>query len=755
MAKNTDSKQTNKDLLQKVRDRFRIMKDADEDNLIGAMENIKFLNIAGEQWDYNQKIERGLRPCFEFNKVRVNAKKVINHIRTNRPQGKIRGVEGTDKKQAEYREGLIRNIMNISDMDTIMDYAAEYQVGGGMGAWRIITEFPDDNPFVQDIKIAAIPNPFTLFHDPGARDMLKRDAEDWILTEKMRKTDFEKKYKDEDLISFEDHEFDDDDEWEDEEKIRIAEYHYKEPTTKELWKLEDGTIVDASTDEAAALQQSRIVDKKTIDTFKIMMVIVSGAAVIDGPVELAGTQHRFIKVFGEYIIVDGQTYWFGLCEFAKDAQRSYNVSRTAISETIALAPLAHYWATPKQAEGHLDKWEEAHRKNFPVQLYNPDPESPGPPTRMGGPDIPIALIQESSIASNEIDEVMGIFPPDRGEQTGQSGRAIYARQEQGDTITFNFPDNMAKGIQRTYEILIDLIPYVYDTEREMRILGADGEEDYITFNQFAKDEMGNNVIDDNGYPIKINDLSVGRYDVTVTTGASFTTKRQEFVESFGQLFLGNEQMMMIYGDLLFKSMDLPFSDEMAERAKVMLPPQIQEMLNQDQQVPPEVQMLMQQAKQGMQLVEQQMQVVQQAASEAQIEKSEVEKLIANLKTEQARFEAKVAQEMARIAQKDANFTTKSLEHDSAEIIETTRQAAAGEAQQFNAAVSGVVTEEITSAMQQIAELVTGFNQHAADTLKHIEERDAKPLVKEVRLVREGGQSKAVPIYEDAKYPKPN
>ena len=90
MAKKGNQK--DKDLLQKVRDRFQIMKDADEDNLLGAMENMKFVNIPGEQWDYNQKIERGLRPCYEFNKVRVNCKKFINTIRTNRPHAKIRGV---------------------------------------------------------------------------------------------------------------------------------------------------------------------------------------------------------------------------------------------------------------------------------------------------------------------------------------------------------------------------------------------------------------------------------------------------------------------------------------------------------------------------------------------------------------------------------------------------------------------------------------------------------------------------------------
>lgn len=742
--------QKEKDLLVKVRDRFKIMKDADEENLRKGMENMKFINLPGYQWDYNQKQERGLRPCYEFNKTRVNTKKVINHIRTNRPQGKVRGVEGTDKKQAEYREGLIRNIWNVSDGDTIMDYAAEYQVSGGMGAWRVDVDYSTDDSFDQDIQVAPIHNPFCLFNDPGAKDMLKRDAEDWILTEKIPISSFKKEYKDIDAISFDDHEFDDEDEWEDEERIRIAEYWWKEPTTKEIWQLITGEVVDAETDEAQAIlsgiasgeiPEDVIKKKRVVNTNKIMMAIVSGSAVLEGPTEWAGTEFPFIKVFGEYMVVDGRIYWYGLGEFAKDAQKSYNVSRTAISETIATAPLSHYWATTTQAKGHMEKWEEAHRKNFPVQLYDPDPMAPGPPSRMGGPDVPIALMQESALASNEIDEVMGIFPPDRGEQSGQSGRAIYAQQEQGDTITFNFPDNMAKGIQRTYEILIDLIPNVWDTEMEKRILGADGEEDYVQFNQF--------VTGDNGEQIKINDLSVGRFDVTVTTGPSYSTKRQEFVETFGQLFTGNEQFMMMFGDLFFKAMDHPYSDEMAERAKVMLPPQIQGMINKDQAIPPEIQMLMEQAKQGMAMVEAQMAEVQQAANDAEIAKSEVEKLMAQLDKEKAQFEAQIAKQLAGIAEKDARLTIDKVQMDSEGVIESARQTAEANTEVFNTALTSVVSDDIGEAMKEIGALVVAFNKQTEETLQKIqEEKDNRPIVKEVKAVRENGQLKAVPVYED-------
>ena len=184
----------NKKLLEKIRKRYTIMTEADEYNRRLAMDDMKFVNVPGSQWDYNMKIERGNRPCYEFNKLRITCKRIINEMRANRPSGKVRGTEDGDKETAEIYEGLIRNIWNVSDGDTVIDTAAEYQVTSGMGAWRIITEYANDNAFDQDIKIEQIQNPFCLYADPSAKDILKRDAYDWILTEKISNESFEQKH---------------------------------------------------------------------------------------------------------------------------------------------------------------------------------------------------------------------------------------------------------------------------------------------------------------------------------------------------------------------------------------------------------------------------------------------------------------------------------------------------------------------------------------------------------------------------------
>ena len=95
-----------KDLLQTVKDRYDVMVEADEDNRREAMIDMKFTNVPGYQWTDNMKEERGNRPCYEFNKIRISCKRIINDMRANRPAGKVRAIEGGDVEIAERQRFL-------------------------------------------------------------------------------------------------------------------------------------------------------------------------------------------------------------------------------------------------------------------------------------------------------------------------------------------------------------------------------------------------------------------------------------------------------------------------------------------------------------------------------------------------------------------------------------------------------------------------------------------------------------------------
>lgn len=757
-----------KKLLERIRDRYKLMSEADDENRSWALKDMQFVNEPGAQWDENMRAERGDRPCYEFNKLRINGKRVINEIRANRPQGKVRAVENGDKEGAELREGLCRNIANMSDFESILDYEAEYQVDAGLGAWRIDTEYSDDSMFDQDIAINAIKNPFCLYWDPSCKDLLlKRDAEDWILIDHLPKKAFEAKYgKKVDQVDFDTLD-DGADEWEDEETVRVAEYWYKEPYDKELWLIErqglegpERLTVDSTSDEAQALIQDGVTPLKTrtVHCHKIMMCVASGRAILEGPAEAAGSMFPFVVVHGEIKVINGKVRWWGLHRFSKDAQRSYNVSRTATDETIAMAPKAHTWATVKQSEGLLDSWSEAHKKNLPVRLYNPDEKAPSPPVHHPGAEVPAALIQQSILSSQDIRDTSGLHEASFGEESNEkSGIALARKQAQGQIVTYNFPDNMSKGVKRTWEIILDRIPVVYDAERELRIIGNDGAEDYKKVNQLVYDDA-------TGKTIRVNDVTSGKYDVAITTGPSYTTLRQEAAEVYGNFISGSPEMMTIAGDLFFKSLDYPYAEDIAERIQTLLPAQIQQQLSEGKEIPPEAQAVMAQAEQMMAQVQEHGQLVQAAAQELEEGKADLDKTkyeiksaISDLRREEAEFKAVIAEQTANLKVREAELKQLAVEvGEDSEKFQAVQDALASQGDAITA-IDGLMAQFVDSASGALESLNTQVSKARPNLTGAKSWREKGHLlaelsfddgtVKKLAGKRKNGQLEAVPVDE--------
>jgi hypothetical protein len=715
------------DKLAELRERCKLAMDADYDNRSIAMDDMKFTHIPGHQWTERMRQERGERPCYEFNKLRVTIKRVVNDMRANRPQGKVRPVEEGDKDTAEVLEGLIRNIWNVSDGDTVIDAAAEYQVTAGMGAWRISVDYADDQSFDQEIKVEEIRNPFNLYADPACQDALKRDARYWFRVSRIAKSAFEARWPKAEKSDFEsDSQFDDDEDWEDEESVRIVEYWYKEPVQRVIGQLDNGQAVDMADQEALGLATASgamVIRKRAVNTWKIRMCIASGSAILE-EAEWAGQHFPFIMVYGESMVIDGKQRWFGLPRFAKDAQVAYNYSRTLASETVALAPQAKWWATPAQAKGHTDKWAEAHKKNYPFLLTNVDPQMPGYPQRMGGADVPVALIQEAQLASEDIKSVTGIFDPSLGKESNEtSGKAIMARQRQGEIAVFNYMDNLSKGIRRTWEILIDLIPKIYDTPREVRSLGVDGAVKYARINQV--DPMTGQ---------KILDLNTGKYDVAVTVGPSFATQRLEGLEMVSQIVQNNPAVAPLIQDLQFKLMDNPYADKMAERARLMLPPQVQAMEQQGKELPPEAMQAMQQAEQAMQMVQQQAALIQQAGAEMQTEKAQVDKAKADLQVAAAKMQADYQKIVADLTKRETELLLKQAQAGS----DANGQAVAQDREALSAQVTAALAEIQARAAQFMTQAAAVIAEHQARTQPQVVVANP-PKRKQVRVKRVNGE----------------
>lgn len=642
--------------LKDVRARYALCTDAEQDLREQSVEDIKFVNVPGSQWEDAQKKKRGKRPCYEFSMLRQHCRQVTGDQRQARPSIKVRAVEDDDAEGAELRQGLIRNIEGQSNADRAYDTGFQFGAEGGFGAWRVVTEYSADDAWEQDIRIKEVRDPFAVWFDPAAVEYDRRDARFAFYEQRMPRDQFKAAYPKaqcDDFDSAKDY-----GDWFGEETVRVAEYWVKKPVKRTILLLSDGRSVDA--DEVAPvldeLEAAGITVKREreVSAHKVCMYLVSGAEVLSGPHEWPGKYIPLVPVYGDLIHIDGRDQYSGIVRHAKDAQRLLNYNMTTAMESVAKLPKNPYLVTPKMLEGAGVKasWERAATEDPLFIAYTPDATAPGGrPIRENGPEFPAALVNLSQSSNDLLKGVTGIHDASLGARSNEtSGKAIIARQREGDTATFSYQDNLARSIRYTGEILLDLIPKVYDTERVVRILGVDGGEKYVKVNQRVPDQQ-------TGQETVVNDLSAGKYDVTVTTGPSFSTQRAEFVELMNTIFQSQPQAFPLFGDLFFKSLDAPQAQELAERAKFLLPPPLQEQMSQGKELPPEAMLAMSQASQAMQAAQEQMQQLQQAAQELQQDKAATDADKAQVAAQKASIDADIKVAKAELAQREAEFRT--------------------------------------------------------------------------------------------------
>jgi hypothetical protein len=191
----------------------------------------------------------------------------------------------------------------------------------------------------------------------------------------------------------------------------------------------------------------------------------------------------------------------------------------------------------------------------------------------------VGLIQAKAGASDDIKSTTGQYDSSLGATSNErSGRAILAREKQGDTGTYHYVDNLARAIRYTTRQIVDMIPKIYDTQRIARIIGIDGETDMAKIDPTQQEPVKKIVSPENPNVVieKIYNPSVGKYDVCVTTGPSYMTKRQEALDSMSQLLQGNPALWAVAGDLFIKNMDWPGAQEMSQRFAKTIDPKLLE-----------------------------------------------------------------------------------------------------------------------------------------------------------------------------------
>ncbi|UVO33959.1 hypothetical protein KUL72_20815 [Bradyrhizobium arachidis] len=634
-------------------------------NIDEAYEDLRFRRGRLEdQWDALALEQRKGRPCLVINKLPQFIRQVTGDMRQSRPGIKVVPVDsGADVETAEVRAGMIRYVENRSKAKHVYTTGADSQVTCGIGHWAVDTEYAHAGTFNQEIRVVGIEDGVSVLWDADSFLPTKSDADHCFVPSDMTMAKFKKDWPDAKADGFDttlyglgaSSWFSS---WASDDYIRVVKYWKKKPIKRLLALMPDGTIddltdqvKDAPKEEVQAamewLQRNAGARVEYRDSYKICRYLLTMAEVLEEQ-DWPGMHIPVVPVIGEEVRIGREVYRHGIVRYARDPQRMENYYASAETEVIALQPKAPWIGTKKQFQDNYDLWETANTEAHPFLEYTVDPQAPGPPQRVQ-PPVGSPAISEAKVRNSEdMKAVIGIYDASLGAKSNEtSGIAIARRDAQGDTGTFVYHDNFALAIERTAEIINELFPKIYDTQRTVQILGDDGKPDMVEIN---KPQMLN------GVNKVLNDMTAGAYDVVMEQGPNYATKREQAQDGMTEFIRAFPPAAPVMGDLYAKAMDWPNAEQIGERLEELLPPPIKAKMQADRQKreqaagqPPSPEQQQEAAaQQQAQQQAQQAQAMQMAEAQAKVKEAEA-------KAEKAQADARKSIAEANRAEAEAQL----------------------------------------------------------------------------------------------------
>lgn len=617
---------SHEEILKAARERRQLCEDADFDDRVEALDDLRF--ISGDQWPSDAAAMRDTenRPRLTINKLPTFLRQITNDQRQNTPSIKIHPVDsGADIETAKVLQGHIRHIEYSSNADTAYDTAVNSAARCGRGFFRLITEYESEDSFDQVIRFKRERNPLNVYIDPASQELDGSDAMFAFILDAIPKDEFKRQYpkaKATDDLDGLRGIGESSQGWMIGDNVIVAEYYWIEHVNAKLVMLSDGSkgYKEDLDEEAIALAGIQIIAERDTTRRTTKWAKITGCDVL----EERDIPCRWIPVFpvyGEELDIEGKVMRSGLVRNAKDPSRMYNFWMSSATEEVALRPKTPYIGAEGQFQTDAAKWKTANVRSYPYIQYKPvavNGTIAPPPQRSPMADVPVGVLQMAMHASEDIKATTGIYDASLGARSNEtSGRAILARQREGDLSNFHFADNLNLAVRHAGRCLVDMIPHIYDAPRTIRILG---EDEAVSFAEINQEQIQ---VGQDGAPIRtiLNDLTVGKYDVTVSAGPSYTTQRQEAAESMANLAQAWPPLMETAGDLVIGNQDWPGAEEIAERIKRRIPPEIIGDENEEgpPAIPPQVQQRMQQMEQLLQQAQQALQEHESGLSKARID----------------------------------------------------------------------------------------------------------------------------------------
>ena len=697
------------------------------DNIARAEEAIRFRAL--EQWPDAIKRDRdndpnGARPTPVLDKTNQYIRQIVNEERQNRAAIKISPVDDQgDPEVAKIYTGIIRHIEYSSNALSCYTTAGEHAIDGGFGYFRILTEYCDPMSFDQDIRIKRIPNRFSVALGPHV-EIDGSDAREALIWEDIPTEDFKRQYPKAQAVDFEG------EGWSDDETTRVAEYFCIKSESKTIHMVRGKTLTEEQLKEAQAVFPDLVPDKtRTTMVDKVRWYKLTGAEILEDR-DLIGTHIPVVKVTGnELVMPDGKIRLSGAVDAMMDPQRLHNYAHAGFIEHVALAPRAP-WVAPLEAiAGHEQDYADANRKNISVLVYNHVDEQGQPlnaPQRTPPPGISPGWQQMLQNTEHGVESSIGMYGPSVGAKSQEkSGVALEEQKQQGMVGNFHYPDNLARSIQYCGRILLEMIPKVYDTARVTRILGEDEEATMAYLNPDQEQAVMPRLNAMNEEIGESYNLNVGKYDVTVSTGPSYTSKRQEAVTNQLSLIQAKPELMGLIGDIVFRNMDAPGSDKIADRLKAMLPPQIQqqEASKDKKPIDPQTQAMMAQVEQATAQIQERGQMLQQAEMALQQKAQEIGADSQEVEAERMKLEAdkKVFMAEARTKMLELKVAEMELEMGKTSAMNEINAAMQPqqEAQQSQVAPINVIDSSVAAPLSDVANNMQMMNQTVADSMTMI------------------------------------
>ena len=577
----TPQSEKHESLLTEIRDNFQYCVDAWRDIREEAKKDMAC--VAGDTWDPAERDRRqdpkGSRPCLCLDECGQYINQVINEVRQAKRSVMVipRG-SGANDKEAELRGNIIRDIEYDSNAQAAYITGFENALQRSYGWLRVSTAIAIPGKKEKKIVIKRIVNPDTVYPDPDFREADSSDKEYCFVVDYMSRKKYKREFPNAEFQDFTQESQMVAPKWITPTKVQVAEYWKRE-------KSEDGAI----TVTQYLTNGLEILKEKAWPGKYIPLVLFVGK---------------------EYWIDDdggSKRVWESLVRKARDPQQLLNYYASTEAEVVRMVPKAPFMV-PKGTITNKDEWQNVN--DTPLAYLEYDPWA-GNPAGQGSPIAPPARpaydppVQAMEIgkesARRSIQSAMGVnpLPTAAQRQNDKSGLAIRRIQDETQTGSFHFVDNYERGLMFCGRIINDLLDKVYDTQRQVGSRGQDEEHKVITINGPSLKEDGTPELDADGTPVQHN-LTDSEYDVTISTGPSYESEREQADEFVESLF---EALPNLPIDPAIKSQIVALAIKMKDlgtigqqMADLISPPD-------KQKVPPEIQAQVQQMQQELSLAQ--------------------------------------------------------------------------------------------------------------------------------------------------------